>query len=91
VDDLSRDRLRRATAPSSNEEGTFEFRSALAVAAGAFERIDRRYVLRRIAEIEAEEGSIGSRMRMLELEDQTEGEACAGRHRRAYEPLGSRR
>jgi hypothetical protein len=66
VDDLSRDRLRRATAPSSNEEGTFEFRSALAVAAGAFERIDRRYVLRRIAEIEAEEGSIGSRMRMLD-------------------------
>jgi hypothetical protein len=86
VDDLSRDRLRRATAPSSNEEGTFEFRSALAVAAGAFERIDRRYVLRRIAEIEAEEGSIGSRMRMLDSKirrkakrAQVATDACANR------------
>ena len=66
VDDLYVDRLRQATAPLSNVEGTIEFQSALAVAAGAFERIDRRYVLRRVKEIEAREGSVGARMRRLD-------------------------
>lgn len=66
VDDLYLDRLRQATAPISNVEGSIEFHSALAVAAGAFDRIDRRYVLRRIREIEHSEGRIGQRMRELD-------------------------
>jgi hypothetical protein len=67
VDDLYLDRLRQATAPLANVEGTVEFQSALAVAAGAFDRIDRRYVLRRIREIERSEGRIGERMRTLDV------------------------
>ena len=66
VDDLYIDRLRQATAPLSNVEGSIEFHSALAVAAGAFERLDRRYVLRRIRQIEEREGRIGERMRRLD-------------------------
>ena len=66
VDDLYLDRLRQATAPLSDEEGSIEFHSALAVATGAFDRIDRRYVLRRIRHIEQREGSVGSRMRRLD-------------------------
>jgi len=66
VDDLYLDRLRQATAPRSNVEGSIEFHSALAVAAGAFDRIDRRYVLRRIRDIERREGRIGGRMRALD-------------------------
>jgi hypothetical protein len=66
VDDLYVDRLRQATAPISNVEGTIEFHSALAVAAGAIERIDRRYVLRRIREIERTERKVGERMRALD-------------------------
>jgi hypothetical protein len=66
VDDLYVDRLRQATAPISNVESSVEFHSAVAVATGAFERIDRRYVLRRIREIERREGRIGSRMRVLD-------------------------
>jgi hypothetical protein len=66
VDDLYLDRLRQATAPLANVEETIEFHSALAVAAGAFDRIDRRYVLRRFREIERSEGPIGQRMRRLD-------------------------
>jgi hypothetical protein len=66
VDDLYLDRLRQATAPISNVEGSIEFHSALAVATGAFERLDRRYVLRRIREVERREGGIGARMRELD-------------------------
>lgn len=66
VDDLYLDRLRQATAPLSNVEGTIEFHSALAVATGAFERLDRKYVLRRIREIEEKDGRIGARMRQLD-------------------------
>ena len=66
VDDLYLDRLRQATAPISNVEGSIEFHSALAVATGAFERLDRRYALRRIREIEDREGRIGERMRRLD-------------------------
>ena len=66
VDDLYLDRLRQATAPTANVEGSTEFRSALAVASGAFERIDRRYVLGRIREIEMDEGRVGARMRALD-------------------------
>jgi hypothetical protein len=67
VDDLYLDRLRQATAPLANVEGSVQFQSALAVAAGAFDRIDRRYVLRRIREIERSEGRIGERMRTLDV------------------------
>jgi hypothetical protein len=67
VDDLYLDRLRQATAPRVNVERSVEFHSALAVAAGAFDRIDRRYVLRRIREIERSEGRIGERMRALDV------------------------
>lgn len=66
VDDLYLDRLRQATAPLGNVEETVQFHSALAVAAGAFDRIDRRYVLRRFREIERSEGRIGQRMRRLD-------------------------
>jgi hypothetical protein len=66
VDDLYLDRLRHATAPISNVEGSIEFHSALAVATGAFERIDRRYVLRRIREIERGHPRMGARMRALD-------------------------
>jgi hypothetical protein len=52
IDDLYLDRLRQAT--------------ALAVAAGGLDRIDRRYVLGRIREIERSEGRIGERMRQLD-------------------------
>jgi hypothetical protein len=37
------------------------------VAAGGSDRIDHRYVLRRIREIESSEGSIGRRMRELDI------------------------
>jgi hypothetical protein len=66
VDDLYLDRLRQATAPLANVDESIEFRSALAVATGAFERIDRRYVLRRLREIEDREGRIGAMMRKLD-------------------------
>ena len=66
IDDLYLDRLRQATAPFANVEGSIEFHSALAVAAGGFDRIDRRYVLARIREIERSEGRIGERMRQLD-------------------------
>lgn len=66
VDDLYLDRLRQATAPLSNVDSTAEFQSALAVATGAYERLDRRYVLRRIREIEHRERRIGQRMRHLD-------------------------
>lgn len=66
VDDLYLDRLKQATAPISSVEGSIEFHSALAVATGAFERLDRRYVLRRIREVEQREGRIGERMRRLD-------------------------
>jgi hypothetical protein len=66
VDDLYLDRLRQASAPISNVEGSTEFHSALAVATGAFERIDRRYVLRRIREIRRRERRVGERMRALD-------------------------
>jgi hypothetical protein len=66
VDDLYLDRLRQATAPIANVEESIEFHSALAIATGAFERLDRRYVLRRIREIEEREGRIGERMRRLD-------------------------
>ena len=67
VDDLYVDRLRQASAPVSNVQGSIEFHSALAVAAGGSDRIDRRYVLRRIREIESSEGRIGRRMRELDI------------------------
>jgi hypothetical protein len=66
IDDLYLDRLRQATAPLANVEGSIEFHSALAVAAGGLDRIDRRYVLSRIREIERSEGGIGERMRQLD-------------------------
>jgi hypothetical protein len=66
VDDLYLDRLRQATARISNLEHSIEFHSALAVAAGALERIDRRYVLRRIREIERSEARVGRQMRALD-------------------------
>lgn len=66
IDDLYLDRLRQATAPSANVEGSIEFHSALAVAAGGLDRIDRRYVLARIRQIERSEGRIGERMRQLD-------------------------
>jgi hypothetical protein len=65
VDDLYLDRLRQATAPLAPEESV-EFRSALAVAAGAFDRIDRRYVLRRIRALERSDPPLGRRMRALD-------------------------
>lgn len=65
LDDLYLDRLRQATAPF-RPEASVEFASALAVAAACFDRIDRRYILRRIAEIEASEPSVGARMRALD-------------------------
>jgi hypothetical protein len=67
VDDLYVDRLRQATAPVANVEGSIEFHSVLAVAAGGYDRIDRRYVLRRIREIESSEGRIGRQMRELDV------------------------
>jgi hypothetical protein len=66
IDDLYLDRLRQATAPRANVEGSIEFHSALAVAAGGSDRIDRRYVLRRIREIEKTEGRVGRAMRSLD-------------------------
>jgi hypothetical protein len=66
VDDLYLDRLRQATAPFSSVERSVEFQSALAVATGAFERIDRRYVLKRVKEIAEREGRVGERMRQLD-------------------------
>jgi hypothetical protein len=66
VDDLYLARLRQATAPRANLEGSVEFHSALAVAAGAFDRIDRRYVLRRIRDVEGSERRVGRRMRQLD-------------------------
>jgi hypothetical protein len=65
IDDLYLDRLRQA-APLANVEGSIEFHSALAVAAGGLDRIDRRYVLARIRQIEGSEGRIGERMRQLD-------------------------
>lgn len=66
VDDLYLDRLRQATAPLSDVESTVEFHSALAVATGAFERIDRRYVLGRIRAIEETDARMGASMRRLD-------------------------
>lgn len=65
IDDLFLDRLRQA-APLANVEGSIEFHSALAVAAGGLDRIDRRYVLARIRQIEGSEIRIGERMRRLD-------------------------
>jgi hypothetical protein len=65
VDDLYLDRLRQATAPLHDEESV-EFHSALAVAAGAFDRIDRRYVLRRIRAIERSDPMVARRMREID-------------------------
>lgn len=65
VDDLYLDRLRQATAPFQ-PDGSIEFQSALAVAAGGFDRIDRRYVLRRIREIEVEDRRLATSMRSLD-------------------------
>jgi hypothetical protein len=65
VDDLYLDRLRQATAPLE-PEGSVASASALAVAAGASDRIDRQYVLRRIRVIEATDPTLGRRMRTLD-------------------------
>lgn len=65
IDDLYLDRLRQATAPAT--EASVEFRSALAVAAGGLDRIDRRYVLRRIRRIERADPSLGREMRALDV------------------------
>lgn len=65
VDDLYLDRLRQATAPL-RPAGSIELHSAIAVAAGARTRIDRRYVLRRIREIERTDPALGKRMRSLD-------------------------
>jgi hypothetical protein len=64
VDDLYIDRLRQATA--AFDDNSVEFHSALAVAAGALDRIDRRYVLGRIREIERTVPALGRRMRTLD-------------------------
>jgi hypothetical protein len=77
VDDLYLDRLRQATAPMSSE--SIEFRSALAVAAGAVDRIDRRYVLRRIREIERQDPPLGRRMRELDVRIRRRVRAALGR------------
>ena len=50
-------------------DASIELRSALAVAAGAQDRIDRRYVLRRIRRIESDEPLVGKRMRDLDVRD----------------------
>ncbi len=64
VDDLYVDRLRQATA--TLDEGSFEWSSALAVAAGGFDRIDRRYVLRRIRDIERTDPGLGRVIRLVD-------------------------
>ena len=56
-----------------------EFRSALAVAAGAVDRIDRRYVLRRIREIERQDPPLGRRMRELDVRIRRRVRAALGR------------
>jgi hypothetical protein len=65
VDDLYVDRLLQATAPT-RPEGSIEFASALAVAAGASDRIDRRYVLARIRTIGREDPGLAATMRRLD-------------------------
>lgn len=65
VDDLYVDRLRQAT--MSIREDAVEFRSALAVAAGASDRIDRRYVLRRIRAIGRQDPQLAEMMRRLDV------------------------
>ncbi len=77
VDDLYLDRLRQATAPTT--EASVEYRSALAVAAGAYDRIDRRYVLRRIREIERRDPPLGRRMRELDVRIQRRVRSSLGR------------
>ena len=64
VDDLYLDRLRQATAAGTDD--SVEFHSTLAVAAGAFDRIDRRYVLRRIRQIERTDPRLGRAMRSID-------------------------
>jgi hypothetical protein len=77
VDDLYLDRLRQATAPMTSE--SIELRSALAVAAGAIDRIDRRYVLRRIRDIERQDPPLGRRMRELDVRIRRRVRAALGR------------
>jgi hypothetical protein len=43
-----------------------QFRSALAIGAGAFDRIDRRYVLRRFRDVERTDPALGRRMRAID-------------------------
>jgi hypothetical protein len=64
VDDLYLDRVRQATAPRG--EKSIEFNSALAVAAAAYDRIDWRYVQRRLRETEAEDPVLGASMRRVD-------------------------
>jgi hypothetical protein len=61
LDDLYLDRIRRATV--SQSERTTEFRSALAVAATTFDRIDWRYVERRIRATVERDPRLGVAMR----------------------------
>ena len=65
VDDLYLDRLMQATAPLQ-PEGSIEFASALALAAGTADRIDRRYVLARIRDIRRTNPGLARVMRQLD-------------------------
>ena len=64
VDDLYLDRLRQAT--SRQEPDTIEYRSALAVAAAAFDRIDWRYVARRIRKTQQADPILGEAMKRVD-------------------------
>jgi hypothetical protein len=64
VDDLYLDRVRQATVRP--EERSMEFLSALAVGAAAFDRLDRRYVARRIRDTEGTDATLGARMRRID-------------------------
>lgn len=64
LDDLYLDRLRQATA--APHEGSVEYMSALAVAAGTYGRLDRRYVLSKIKQIQARKMWVGPLMRKLD-------------------------
>jgi hypothetical protein len=64
VDDLYLDRVRQATA--NDRESSIEFRSALAVAAATYDRIDWRYVSRHIGQARREDPPLGDHMRRID-------------------------
>jgi hypothetical protein len=64
VDDLYLDRVRQATA--YRDEGSSEFRSAVAVGVSAYDRIDWRYVSRHIRETRESDAALGKLMSQLD-------------------------